>query len=338
MKRNRLTMGPLVGVVLACLAAVYAQAPEPTRSIVNISGDVYWAQDNNHYTVFLVTPEGIILGDPINTGFSAWLKGELERQFRVPVRYVLYSHHHGDHASGGAVFADSAQFVGHQNMIKRLALPVADTPLPGNVRTMDSNGNGRIEQGKADGALLNGFALIDANGDGALSGAEIVRGPVSEVRAPDLTFADRKTITLGGKSVEMIYTGIISHTDDMSVLYLEDDGVVFVCDFISIKRLPFRTLGNDRLDAWLNSIRTVEMLDFDTVLPAHGKVGSKADLTAHRHYIEELRDSVAEGIAAGRTLEQLQQSVLLASYKDWLNYDTQRIQNIEGMYNLVINE
>jgi glyoxylase-like metal-dependent hydrolase (beta-lactamase superfamily II) len=324
--------------MLACLAAVQAQGTEPTRSIVKITGDVYWAQNNNHYTVFLVTPEGIILGDPINTGFSTWLKGELERRFDVPVRYVLYSHHHGDHASGGAVFADTAQFVGHQNMINRLALPAADTPLPGNASSMDSNGNGRIEQGEADGALRNGFALIDANGDGVLSGAEVVRGPVSEVRAPDITFADRKTITLGGKSVEIIYTGIITHTDDMSVLYLKEDGVVFVCDFISIKRLPFRTLGDDRLDAWLNSIRAVELLDFDYVLPAHGKVGDKADVTAHRHYLEELREAVSGGIAAGRTLEHLQQSILLEKYKDWLNYDTQRTQNIEGMYNLLMNE
>ncbi len=103
-----------------------------------------------------------------------------------------------------------------------------------------------------------------------------------------------------------------------------------MCDFISIKRLPFRTLGNDRLDAWLNSIRAVELLDFDYVLPAHGKVGNKADVTEHRHYLEEMRDAAAEGIAAGRTLEQLQQSLLLEKYKDWLNYDTQRTDNIES--------
>ncbi|MEE8348412.1 MAG: MBL fold metallo-hydrolase [Acidobacteriota bacterium] len=338
MKRDSLTIWPMVLVVLVCLVAAHAQGPEPTRSIVNITGDVYWAQNNNHYTVFLVTPEGIILGDPINTGFSNWLKGELERRFNVPVKYVLYSHHHGDHASGGAVFADTAQLVGHENMIHHLALPAADTPLPENAQEMDVSGNGRIERSEAGGALRNGFALIDANGDGALSGAEVVRGPVSEVRAPDITFTDRRTITLGGKSVEIIYTGNITHTDDMSVLYLEDDGVVFVCDFISIKRLPFRTLGNDRLDAWLNSIRAVEMLDFDYVLPAHGKVGNKADVTAHRHYLEELREAVAGGIAAGRSLEQLQQSILLEKYQDWLNFETQRTQNIEGMYNLLINE
>ena len=51
-----------------------AQQP-PTRGIVNITGQLYRAQNNNHYTVFLVTPEGIIMSDPINRDFARWLKG-----------------------------------------------------------------------------------------------------------------------------------------------------------------------------------------------------------------------------------------------------------------------
>ncbi|HEY6360991.1 MAG TPA: hypothetical protein VIX63_07785, partial [Vicinamibacterales bacterium] len=47
------------------------------RAITNIRGDLYRVQDANHYTVFLVTPAGIILGDPINTQAATWLKAEL---------------------------------------------------------------------------------------------------------------------------------------------------------------------------------------------------------------------------------------------------------------------
>ncbi|HEY6362111.1 MAG TPA: SRPBCC family protein, partial [Vicinamibacterales bacterium] len=55
-----------------------AQAPSArTRAITNIRGDLYRVQDANHYTVFLVTPAGIILGDPINTQAATWLKAEL---------------------------------------------------------------------------------------------------------------------------------------------------------------------------------------------------------------------------------------------------------------------
>ena len=91
------------------------QAP-PRRSITRIAGNLYRVQNNEHYTVFLVTPEGIILADPINVEAAAWIKAQLTERFpNAPVRYVLYSHHHQDHASGAAIFNDTAELVGHEN-------------------------------------------------------------------------------------------------------------------------------------------------------------------------------------------------------------------------------
>ena len=341
MKRKTLAVALWVSVLIVCLNSGCAQ--QPTRSITNVTGDVYRAQNDTHHTVFLVTPEGIILGDPINAEFATWLKEELARRFDVPVRYVLYSHHHYDHASGGEVFADTANFVGHQNMTKPFLLLPANTPLPSNTQEMDRNGNGRIEQSEASKIpnQLYGdtdFAYFDENSDGELSGAEIVRGPLADVYAPNQTYANRLTISLGGKTVGMIHTGLMTHTDDMSVVYFPEERVVFVVDFIAIKRLPYQTLGGNKLlDAWLNAIRGVENIDFDYVAPSHGEIGNQADVADHRGYLEDLRDAVADGIAAGQTIEQLQASILLEDYKDWQNFDLWRPMNIEGMYNILTN-
>ena len=122
---SNITKTPVAGALITSLAVAttgFAQ-DEPRRTITEIADGVYRATNNNHGTVFMVTGEGIVLGDPINTDFSTWLRGELENRFGVPVRYVVYSHHHWDHASGGGVFADTAQFVGHVNMLRHLALP-----------------------------------------------------------------------------------------------------------------------------------------------------------------------------------------------------------------------
>ncbi|MBT3883234.1 MAG: MBL fold metallo-hydrolase, partial [Rhodospirillaceae bacterium] len=85
----------------------------PKRSITQIAGDVYQFKNNFHNSAFMVTPSGVILVDPINKGASAWLKAELSRRFNRSVRYVIYSHDHADHISGGEVFADSAIFIAH---------------------------------------------------------------------------------------------------------------------------------------------------------------------------------------------------------------------------------
>ena len=107
----------VVGVATAVIGtASVAAAQDTVRQITNIAGDLYRFQNNFHFSVFLVTDDGIIATDPINAEAAEWLKTELQERFDQPVRYVLYSHHHADHASGGEVFADTAIFVGHENM------------------------------------------------------------------------------------------------------------------------------------------------------------------------------------------------------------------------------
>src|SRR5262245_51422894 len=100
----------LLGLLLSA-RPLPPQGNPPVRSKVSTSSHVYRVQNDNPYTVFLVSSEGIILSDPINRDFATWLKGELQRRFNKTVRYVLYTHHHWDHASGGSVFADTAQFI-----------------------------------------------------------------------------------------------------------------------------------------------------------------------------------------------------------------------------------
>ena len=111
----RLWRIPIAAVVLfAACGAVPAQN-EPLREISRIAGEVYRFRDNYHYSVFAVTPRGIIATDPLNADAARWLKDELSRRFNQPVRYVIYSHDHADHIAGGEVFADTATFVAHAN-------------------------------------------------------------------------------------------------------------------------------------------------------------------------------------------------------------------------------
>ncbi len=153
----------------------YQQTDLKGQEIGKLTDNVYYARMDDYVSAFMVTPDGIILVEPIGVEMATWLKGELDKRFHVPVKYVIYSHSHWDHASGGSVYADTARFIGHENMLKNIAMPPANTPLPANVRAQDTNGNGTIEPSEAQGNLKNMFSMYDANKDGVLSGAEIVR-------------------------------------------------------------------------------------------------------------------------------------------------------------------
>src|SRR4030095_17266546 len=185
----RLITIALVLCTLALATGASAQQP-PQRGIVNITGQLYRAQNVNHYTVFLVTLQGIIMSDPINRDFARWLKAEFATRFKVPVRYVLYTHRDWDHASGGVVFADTAEFVGHRNMLTALAPPAGNPPLTADAVKMDANRNGFVERSEPKEAIAERFDLFDYNRDNIVNGAEIARGPVSDVYAPTTTYTD----------------------------------------------------------------------------------------------------------------------------------------------------
>lgn len=321
----------LLGLIALSLSAgsVSAQQKPPARGIVNIAPDLYRAQNENHYTVFLVTSEGIIMSDPINRDFSTWLKGEFQKRFNRPVRYMLYTHHDWDHASGGAVFADTAQFIGHANMPEALSVPAGNLPLPGDAQKMDANRNGRVERSEATGNLQTQFDLTDADKNGALTGAELARGALNDVHPPTTTFSDRQTVTLGGKTVVMVHTGE-AHAPDSSVLYFPAERVVFGADILQAKRFPGSVAPT--VGAWINAMRTVERLDFDIAATGHALSGRKADVTALRQYLEELSTGVAAGIAAGKTVKDIQQSLTFEKYKDWERYGVQPQIHIAQVY------
>jgi glyoxylase-like metal-dependent hydrolase (beta-lactamase superfamily II) len=306
----------------------YQQTDIKGQEIGKLTGDTYYARMDDYVSVFMVTPEGIVLVEPIGVEFATWLKGEMASRFHVPVKYVIYSHSHWDHASGGAVYADTARFIGHENMLKNIAMAPADTPLPQNVRAQDTNGNGKIEASEAQGNLKTMFSLYDADKDGSLSGAEITRGPILNVRAPDITYTDRLNINIGGKRVEVIHqpTG---HADDNTIVrFVDGSNVLFASDWITVHRLPFGPISPDEIPP----VKAVEAMDFEYFVCSHGRLGKKSDVTANIRYREELRDAVAKAIAAGETLQQAQASVLMEDYKDWEFYAVQRTQNVAGTY------
>lgn len=261
--------------VTASLAA--AQQSEVKRSITQIADGLYRFQNNFHYSVFLVTEEGVIATDPIDAEAAAWLQAEVMARFNQPIRYVVYSHDHRDHIAGGEVFKEAgAVIVAHDR---------AKTTIIGEQR------------------------------------------PTAR---PDITFDERMTLTLGGQTVELIYVGL-GHSDNSIVMHFPAQRAVFAVDFISVKRLPFRTLADAYFPQWMEAIRRVEAIDFDILLPGHGSVGTKADAADHRGYLEALYDEVLAAARAGKSVEEMKASITLDAYKDWGQYDQWREENIEGM-------
>jgi glyoxylase-like metal-dependent hydrolase (beta-lactamase superfamily II) len=259
------------------LTGVVQAQQEAKRDITKIAGDLYRFQNNAHYSVFLVTPKGIIVTDPIDAEAARWLKAELDKRFHLPITYLIYSHDHRDHIAGGEVFADTAIVIAHEN-----------------------------------------------------AKATII-GEKRPTAVPDITFTDRMTLELGGKTVELLYVGR-NHSNNSIVMHFPAERAVFAVDFIPVKAVAFRDLPDAYVPEWMESIKRVEAMDFDILVPGHGTLGTKADATAYREYMEALYDAVLQAIREGKSVEDMKKTIRLDKYKDWFRYEEFLPLNIEGMY------
>ncbi len=123
----------MVAWIVAGLGIIQAAAAqgEAKRAITRIAGDLYRFQNNFHYSVFLVTPAGVIVTDPINAEAATWLRDEIKSRFDKPIRYLILSHDHRDHSAGGEVFgAAGAIVVAHANAKRTIVGEKRPTAVP----------------------------------------------------------------------------------------------------------------------------------------------------------------------------------------------------------------
>ena len=91
------------------------QAQDANRSITQVKGDVYRFQNNFHVNVFVITGNGVVVTDPINADAAEWLNTEIAKLTDQPITHLVYSHSHGDHASGGLAYDEMANVIMHAN-------------------------------------------------------------------------------------------------------------------------------------------------------------------------------------------------------------------------------
>lgn len=163
---------------------------------------------------------------------------------------------------------------------------------------------------------------------------EAIVGEKRPTAVPQVTFTEQATIELGGTVLELSWVGR-NHSNNSLVMRFPKERILFAVDFIPVNAMAFRDFPDAYLDEWIDSLRKVEGMEFDILAPGHGALGNKANVTAFRNYLEDLRGQVLAAARAGKSLEETKKSVDLSKYKDWGGYEQMSPLNIEGVYRLV---
>lgn len=316
----------------------------PGRAITHVAGDLYRANNGGWYVAILVTRDGIVLVDTLNTDFARWLKQALAERFPgKPVKYVIYSHSHWDHAEGGRVFADTATFIAQENMLRNMdgRYPA----LPGDI--VDRNEDGRLDIAEFEqpfldrlwycGATRGAVTGKDSDHHGSITPAQFF----ADIVKPDIVYSERMTLRFGGKTMELVFPGK-NHANDGTAVLFKDERVLFAVDFpadalvqASMRSLPSACgpFDGHPMAEWIRSYRTLEALDFDVLVGGHGTVPfRKQDITEGREYFEYLQREVEGAMSRGLSLAQMREQLTLDRYKDWAHYAQLRRHNIEAAY------
>src|SRR5688572_10294002 len=256
----------LVGLVVAAAVAVtlgqgregggrggrQGGAPPAQLTIQQVKPGLYAILNPGANTLAVrVTNEGVILVDDMFAQNYEQILALIKSVTDQPVKYVISTHHHGDHTGGNAQFLKTAQIIGHKNA--RAAMTGAN-PLPG---------------------------------------------------APPLTLIDEAGINLGGAEVQLHHVGR-GHTNGDTIVYFPDLRVMATGDlFVVLPRVPTIDYnGGGTTLGWVPTLDNVLKFDFDTVIPGHGPVATRADLQRFQQNMRTLQTRARELIKQGVPKDQ----------------------------------
>lgn len=150
------------------------------------------------------------------------------------------------------------------------------------------------------------------------------------IALPEISFSDKFTIKIGGKTVNLIHLGP-GHTESLVAVQFVEDKTLLVVDAANIKQVGYRVMGPP-VKQIIEQLHRAKKLDFDVIIPGHANVGRREDLDIYIDYLTELVSQTEQAIEAGKTLEETQQGMKMDRFKTLKRWDEWFLLNVQGVY------
>lgn len=282
MVRSTLAAGAVVASVIAAPAATGEKA-----EFKKVAEDVYAfiGKRNDANALAIVTSQGVVVVDTGNNPPETRLLQQFIRSVTAqPVRYVIITQNHGDHVGGTPLFAPPATVIVHDRVARDWA-----TWKPHQIKSWRTRFRERIEALKAVHPLDN-----------------------------VVTFSDRMTLKLGGKTVELLYVDDPHNPGDIAV-WLPESGVMHAGFVGYIDRHPDIRPDYSHGTTWgmLRQLDVFSALKPRVMVPAHGPLGDVKDLHALTDYLLLARKKVQSMLQQGLPLAAIVKQFHMNEYKGW---------------------
>ncbi len=325
-----------------------ALQPATLFTIERVSKHVYAAIAQttpvvNGNSAIIVTQKGLVVVDSQSWPSAArCLYSQFKREVEpLPVRFLINTHHHLDHAHGNSAYAE--MFGPRIDIVStdfsRAALEQAarwfngflqgrSVPFAQIQKVPNQERYYQFVQGYI-GGLKNEIPALEAQVT-HLGGAKkaAARNRLQRLRSyfsdmseftpalPNITFHHELRLHFDDVTVEVRHLGR-GHTAGDAVVFIPEDRVVVTGDLAhGLDPLLFEAYP----DEWPATLEILAELEFDILVPGHGPVQrGRTMLTLFRDYLTELNQLVREGVSAGKSLATLRAELVPERFRSLHN-------------------
>lgn len=264
-------------LITLCTYSLFAQYENVEIKSHQLSENIYMLTGAGGNIVVLKGEDGVFMIDGQFAPLSEKIKVEVERIAESDIKFLINTHWHGDHTGGNENFAQmGATIIAHENVRERLS---TDQIMKAFSRTV----------------------------------------PASPKAAwPVITFSEDLELYLNEENI-MIFHVHNAHTDGDAVVYFPNSNIIHTGDSYFSGRYPFIDLGSGgSVEGVIKAVNQILFLvDDDTkIIPGHGKLSNKKELTAYRDMLMTLRGRMKQAIKAGMTFEEIKAANLSKEYDE----------------------
>jgi glyoxylase-like metal-dependent hydrolase (beta-lactamase superfamily II) len=277
----------------------------------------------------IVNDEDVLVVDSHSTPAAAWaLAEQLKTITDKPIRYVINTHFHWDHAHGNQIYGPGVEIVGHEFTRRMLASGEStggrsyDMFITSGIPMQIAQLTRQLEQmpdGPARDAVREQLFIQQQYREATTSVKPV---------PPTLTVTDGMTLHRGGREIRLLFLGR-GHTGGDLVVYLPKERVLAAGDLL-VAGVSY--LGDAYVTEWSATLDRLRALDFDWVLPGHGEAfQGKAKIDHFQAYLADFWQQATALHDAGLSAEEAARRIDLRKHLD--HYPTVPALKVVGVLN-----
>lgn len=305
--RIRAALVALTAAGLVVAALVRPAAPQSAAfRFVPIADGVYHAIGTGRLTVgcngvVVVNANDVLVVDShISPPAAAALREELQAVTPKPIRFVVNTHFHFDHAHGNEVYGPDVEIIGHEFTRAQLAAGASKSgrsyasfvgTLPAQIAGMKQRAAAAAAAERA--TLEAQIGIMERH----YAASEAVRPT-----PPTLTLREVMTLYRGGREIRLLFLGR-GHTGGDVIVHLPKERIIATGDLLAGQSPGY--LGDAFLPDWIDTLEKLKAVDFGTVLPGHGDAFTgKERIEYWQAYLRDFWSQVQAQRKAGASPEE----------------------------------